>query len=218
MFSQNKRRVGKIGEDKKEHGRYNSKVERLLLRRRLSTAMKSFTTGTPAQTEYAPYYGRYVSLVPEGDILSLLSRQLDETLSILSGVTESQAGHRYAPDKWSVRELVGHLIDTERILAYRALRFARNDKTALPGFEQDGYISNASFDKCPIGELASEFEHVRRSTLFLFKHLDEEAWERRGTASDNEVSVRALAYIIAGHELHHMQILRTRYLVQSQAI
>jgi hypothetical protein len=174
--------------------------------------MMSFNAAKPAQTDYAPYYGRYVSLVPEGDIVATLSRQLDDTLAILGGISEAQAGHRYAPDKWSVKELVGHMIDTERIFSYRALRFARNDKTPLSGFEQDGYITNASFDAYPLSELATEFEHVRRSTLFLFKHLDEEAWERRGTASESEVSVRALAHIIAGHELHHMQILRTRYL------
>jgi hypothetical protein len=174
--------------------------------------MNGYTASKPAQSDYAPYYGKYVSLVPEGDILVSLSRQLDETLALLDGVSESQAGHRYAPDKWSVRELVGHVIDTERIFAYRALRFARNDKTPLSGYEQDGYIVNASFDAYPLSELASEFEHVRRSTLFMLKHLNEEAWERRGTANDSEVSVRALAHIIAGHELHHMEILRTKYL------
>ncbi|HEX8775332.1 MAG TPA: DinB family protein [Pyrinomonadaceae bacterium] len=172
----------------------------------------SYNAAKPAQTDYAPYYGKYVSLVPEGDIVATLSRQLDDTLAVLGGVSEAQSGHRYAPDKWSVKELVGHLIDSERIFSYRALRFARNDKTPLSGYEQDGYIANASFDAYPLSELATEFEHVRRSTLFLFRHLDKEAWERRGTANDSEVSVRALAHIIAGHELHHMEILRTRYL------
>jgi hypothetical protein len=166
----------------------------------------------PDETEYLPYYGRYIGLVPDGNILALLSEQLDETLALLGSIPESRAGFRYAPDKWSIRELVGHVIDTERIFAYRALRFARNDKTPLPGFEQDGYISNASFDAHPLNELAEEFESVRRSTLFMLKHLDEEAWIRSGTASDAEVSVRALAYILAGHELHHRRILSDRYL------
>lgn len=172
----------------------------------------SFNAARPAETDYAPYYGKYVSLVPEGDIVATLGRQLDNTLATLGGVSEAKAAHRYTPDKWSVKELVGHLIDTERIFSYRALRFARNDRTPLPGYEQDDYITNASFDAYPLSELATEFEHVRRSTLFLFKHLDEAAWERRGTANDSEASVRALAHIIAGHELHHMEILRTRYL------
>jgi hypothetical protein len=107
---------------------------------------------------------------------------------------------------------VGHLIDCERIFAYRALRFARNDQTPLSGFEQDDYVSNASFDNCKLTDLASELMSVRQSTLFLFKHLDANAWMRRGLANDSEASVRALAHIIAGHELHHRDILRSRYL------
>jgi hypothetical protein len=167
----------------------------------------------PDPTEYAAYYGKYVSLVPHGDILTTLDQQLDDTLSLLRCITESQSAFRYAPDKWSIRELVGHIIDTERIFSYRALRFARKDETPLPGFDQDVFNENASFDDYPLVELASEFEHVRRSTIFLFKHLEADAWLRRGIASDNEVSVRALAFILAGHELHHVGILRTRYLV-----
>lgn len=166
----------------------------------------------PDETEYLSDYGKYISLVPEGDINALLAAQLDETLALLHSIPEASAGFRYAPDKWSIKELVGHVIDGERIFAYRALRFARNDQTALAGFEQDDYITHASFDDCSLAELASEFESVRRSTCYLFKHLNEEAWARRGTASENEVSVRALAYIIAGHELHHREILRSRYL------
>ena len=166
----------------------------------------------PDATEYAPYYERYISLVKDGDILASLSQQMDETLTLLGSISEEQANFRYAPDKWSIKELVGHLIDTERIFSYRALRFARNDKTPLPGFDQDDYIRGASFDDYSLADLASEFEHVRRAGLSLFKHLDREAWKRRGAANDSEVSVRALAYIIAGHELHHMGILRSRYL------
>lgn len=179
--------------------------------------MTTLTINKPDETEYNPYYGKYVSLVPAGDILAKLDGQLSETLALLRSVPESQAGFRYAAGKWSIKELVGHMIDTERIFAYRALRFARNDTTPLPGFEQDGYILNASFDACSLDALAAEFESVRRSTLFLFKHLDSEAWMRRGVASDSEVSVRALAYIIAGHELHHAGILRDRYLPAAQS-
>jgi hypothetical protein len=175
--------------------------------------MSVSTVDRPEPTEYAPYYGKYISLVPHGDILTTLDQQLDDTLSLLRGITESQSAFRYAPDKWSIRELVGHIIDTERIFSYRALRFARKDETPLPGFDQDVFNENASFDDYPLVELASEFEHVRRSTIFLFKHLEADAWLRRGIASDNEVSVRALAFILAGHELHHVGILRTRYLV-----
>lgn len=168
--------------------------------------------GSPEATEYNSYYGKYISLVDGDDILASLSEQLDETLALLGSIPESQAGFRYAPDKWSIKELVGHVIDTERIFSYRALRFARNDQTPIEGFEQDDYIRNASFDDYTLVELASEFAHVRRASLSLFKHLDEEAWRRRGTASESEVSVRALAHIIAGHELHHREILCSRYL------
>ena len=179
--------------------------------------MTTLTISRPEETEYLSYYGKYVSLVPNDNILEVLSSQLDETLALLRSVSETRAGFRYADGKWSIKELVGHIIDTERIFAYRALRFARNDRTPLPGYEQDDYIRNASFDACTLADLAAEFESVRRSTLFLFKHLDTDAWMRKGPASEAEVSVRALAYIIAGHELHHREILRDKYLSAEKA-
>ena len=178
--------------------------------------MMNQSINRPEVNEYVPYYERYVSLVPEGNVLKALEQQLDETLALLRSIPESQADSRYAPGKWSIKELVGHLIDSERIFAYRALRFSRNDHTPLPGFEQDDYIRNAAFDKCRLSDLASEFEHMRRGNLYMFRQLDEEAWQRRGMANDAEVSVRALAYIMAGHELHHVGILKTRYLANSQ--
>ena len=174
--------------------------------------MMDETSGKPDPTEYQPYYGKYVTLVPDGDILHVLDTQIEETAGILNSIPESRGGFRYAPDKWSVKELVGHLIDTERIFAYRALRFARNDKTPLPGYEQDDYVSNASFDSCTLTDLASELKSVREATVFLFKHLDPNAWTRSGLANNGEASVRALAHIIAGHELHHREILRSKYL------
>ncbi len=170
------------------------------------------TIARPDETEYLPYYGKYVSLVPDGDIINVLSTQLDETLALLREIPESRAGFRYADDKWSIKELVGHVIDGERIFAYRALRFARNDRTPLPGFEQDDYIRNAAFDERTLDDLASEFESVRRSTIFLFRPLKTEALMRQGLANESVASVRALAYMIAGHELHHRNILRDRYL------
>lgn len=179
--------------------------------------MTTTTIGKPDETEYNPYYGKYVSLVSGDDILATLGGQLPETLALLRSVPESQAGFRYAAGKWSIKELVGHMIDAERIFAYRALRFARNDTTPLPGYEQDDYIRNASFDACSLADLTAELESVRRATLFLFKHLEGEAWMRRGMASESEVSVRALAYIIAGHELHHAGVLRDRYLPAAQS-
>ena len=170
------------------------------------------TNNKPEETEYAAYYSGYVSLVPEGDILTILSEQLNETLSFMRSIPESAGSFRYAPDKWSVKELVGHMIDTERVFAYRALCFARGDTASLPGFDEKLYIRNASFADYSVADLIAEFETVRKSTLFLFKHLDENAWQRAGIASENTVTVRALAYIIAGHERHHCNILRDRYL------
>lgn len=174
--------------------------------------MMNENIGKPDSSEYLAYYGRYVSLVPAGDILTILNTQIKETTGLLNSIPESRGGFRYAPDKWSIKDLVGHLIDSERIFAYRALRFARNDKTPLPGYEQDDYVSNASFDSCTLADLASEFNSVRQSTAFLFKHLEPDAWMRKGLANDSEATVRALAHIIAGHELHHRGILNSRYL------
>jgi uncharacterized damage-inducible protein DinB len=166
----------------------------------------------PESSEYAPYYERYTSLVPEGDVVSILTRQLGESLKLLRGIDEAQANYRYAPDKWSIKQLLGHVIDTERVFTYRALRFARNDPQALIGYDQDQFVNGADFDARTFADLVDEFEHVRRATIHLFKPLSDEEWLRRGTANDNEVSVRGLAFILAGHETHHMSILKSRYL------
>ena len=174
--------------------------------------MAPATAARPEKSEYLPYYERYISLVPEGDVLSTLSTQIGDTLTLLRGLPASVSTYRYAPDKWSVNEVVGHMIDTERVFASRALVFARNDPAQMASMEQDDYIRNSNFDAYPLLELADELEAVRQSTVFLFKHMDELAWGRRGVANNSEVSVRALAYIIAGHELHHRGVLESRYL------
>lgn len=175
--------------------------------------MPQTTIVKPDAAEYAAYYGRYVALVPDdAEISHVLHRQLDETLELLRGIPEARGDTRYAPGKWSIKEVIGHIADTERIFAYRALRFARGDTTPLPGFEQDGYVVNAQFDDCRLAELAAEFEYVRRATISLLAQLTPQAWQRSGIASGNPVSVRALAYIIAGHELHHRNVLMSRYL------
>ena len=166
----------------------------------------------PEPNEYLAYYDKYVSLVPKANILDTLAQQKDVTLRLLGDIPESRSQFRYAPGKWSVKEVVGHVIDAERVFAYRALRFSRTDKQPLPGFDQEPYIQFGNYDACLLRELADEFAHVRQSTILLFKHMGDDAWLRTGVASDAEVSVRALAYIIAGHETHHMQILRTKYL------
>jgi hypothetical protein len=166
----------------------------------------------PDSTEYAPYYERYISLVPDGEIVVTLGKQIEGTLGLIRGLSAAQGDLRYAPGKWSVKEVIGHLIDGERIFAYRALRFARNDATPLPGFDENSFVDNAGFGARSLADLAEEFEHTRRSTVCLFKSLDGDPSLRLGVASDNKISVRAVAYIIAGHELHHMGILRSRYL------
>jgi len=170
------------------------------------------TFARPADSEYEAFYGAYVALVPEGDILATLATQNRETLALLRSIPEQKGAFRYAPEKWSIKELVGHLTDAERIFAYRALRFGRKDETPLAGFEEKDYVRNGSFGVYPLADLADEFESVRRSTLYLFKHISEEASSRTGKANDAQISVRALAYVIAGHELHHVNVLRTRYL------
>ncbi|MFN2597963.1 MAG: DinB family protein [Pyrinomonadaceae bacterium] len=174
--------------------------------------MSATAPARPGTDEYAPYYEKYVSLVPAGGIVETLRRQSADTLALLRSLTEEQAASRYEPGKWSVKEVVGHICDGERVFAYRALRFARNDSTPLPGFDQDPYVAAGNFDARTIRDLADEFESVRAATLSLFASLDEEAWARRGAANDTPVSVRALAHIIAGHELHHVGILREKYL------
>ena len=173
--------------------------------------MPDIHVSKPASTEYASYFGRYIDLVPEGEIPGTLASQISETLRTLRGVSDTDSLKRYAEGKWSIREVVGHMIDTERIFAYRALRFARNDQTPLSGFEQDDYIPAAQFDRRPWGELLEEFEAVRRSTVLMFRGLHDEAWERLGVSNDNSMSVRAAAYVIAGHERHHMKVLREKY-------
>jgi len=166
----------------------------------------------PEATEYASYYGRYISLVPGQDLVQTLDQQTAHTLPALRAVTEEKSLHRYAPGKWSIKEVLGHMIDAERIFSYRALRFARHDPTPLPGFDQDPYVEAANFDSHPWNDLIAEFEHVRRSTILFLGALKPEDLLRSGTASGNPITVRALGYIIAGHELHHMAILRDRYL------
>jgi hypothetical protein len=166
----------------------------------------------PQPTEYAAYYEKYVSLVPGTDILGVLEAQGMLMTQLLGARSEREGNFRYAPDKWTVKEVVGHISDTERIFAYRALRISRNDKTPIEGFEQDDYVKNGGFNDRTLVDLAGEFSQVRGATLALFLGLGGDAWQRRGAANKNEVTVRALAFIIAGHELHHRRILEEKYL------
>jgi hypothetical protein len=178
------------------------------------TAITSSATAPsrPEPGEYAPYYEKYISQIPGNDIVATLEDQRRQTLLLLSGRTDADGDLRYAPGKWSVKEVLGHVNDTERIFAYRALRISRGDRTPLPGFEQDDYVRNGPFSRHPLEDLIEDYIAVRRATISLFRNLDEAAWIRRGVASENQVTVRALAYMIAGHELHHRRILEEKYL------
>ncbi len=171
----------------------------------------------PEASEYAPYYDRYISLVRGNDILGTLETQRRQMLLLLSGRDEADGDFRYAPDKWSAKEMLGHVCDTERIFAYRALCFSRGDITPIAGFEQDDYIRNAPFGRRPLAETIEDYIAIRRTTLTLFRNLDDAAWMRRGPANKNEITVRALAYLIAGHELHHYRILEQKYFSASRA-
>lgn len=169
----------------------------------------------PQPGEYAPFYERYISLIQGEEILHTLDEQRRDMLLLLSSRDEKDGDFRYAPDKWSVKEVLGHVCDTERIFAYRALRFSRADATPLAGFEQDDYVCNGPFGQRLLSDLIEEFIAVRRATISLFRNLDDASWMRRGVANKNEVSVRALAYITAGHELHHRRILEEKYFAAS---
>lgn len=167
----------------------------------------------PANEEYPAYYGTYINLVPEGCLNDILLKQLDETIALLSDITETQENYRYALGKWTLKEVIGHITDTERIMSYRLLRIARGDKTPLAGYDDEQYVKEAMFTSRSLPDLLEDFIAVRRSTLTLVSGLSEEDWSRKGVANDSEISVSALAYIIAGHELHHVKIIKEKYLI-----
>jgi|SRR5581483_7272340 len=170
------------------------------------------TVDRPSPSEYNPHYEQYIRLVPEKDVISTLKQQESEYVEFFQSIPESQGQHAYEPGKWTIKEVIGHIIDTERIMAYRALWFARNDQAPLPGFEQDDFMRYSNFNNVSIADLAAEFSHLRKSNVYMFEGFGDDVWERTGVASNNKVTVRALAYIVAGHVAHHAQILRAKYL------
>lgn len=165
----------------------------------------------PNPSEHVPYFSRYIDLVPDGDLGALLRTQHDAAQHMLAALTPEQSRFRYAEGKWSVAETVGHLADTERIFAYRALRIARRDATPLPGYDENAYVAEGRFDQQPFEELLAHFAAVRAATLALYRSVDAETLLASGVANENPISVRALFYVIAGHERHHMDLLHTRY-------
>jgi hypothetical protein len=170
----------------------------------------------PSNTEFAPFYGRYIDLAPEGDIIAQLRENGATLAATLTPLDDTRAGFRYASDKWSVREIIGHLIDSERIFVYRALRIARGDTTPLAGFEQNDYVSTADSDARALADLRDEHRALRESTVRFFGSLSEAAWTRTGVASNSTISVRALARIVLGHTHHHLRVLADKYQVPTQ--
>jgi hypothetical protein len=158
-----------------------------------------------------PYYDRYVTLVPDGNLVDILVEQQRDTMRLLRGIDDARALHAYAPGKWTIKEVVGHLSDAERVFSYRALRFSRGDGQPVAGFDENAYAPAGRFNERPIGDLADEFQSIRAATVHLFRYLSEDELTRRGVANGNPISVRALGFVIAGHERHHAKLLRDRY-------
>ncbi len=174
--------------------------------------MSNHTSVRPGADEYAQFYTNYVALVPDGDVLESLERQRKDTKKLLGAIPEATGAHRYAPGKWSIKGVLGHVSDSERVFGYRALSIGRADPTPLPGFDENVWAETAGFDERTLKDLLGDYNLVRDGTLALFRSLSAEAWTRRGTANKNPVTVRAIAWITAGHERHHVKILRERYL------
>lgn len=171
----------------------------------------------PLSTEYASSFSKYVDLVPQSDLYDHLQNQLEEVSQLTARLTDEQLMYRYDEGKWSLKEVLGHIIDAERVFSYRLLRIARGDQTPLAGFNEEDYVEGSRYDQCPISDILEEYEAVRRATLSLARGLSDEAWFRLGYANDCEISARALLFLIAGHELHHLQIIRERYLPNNLA-
>ncbi len=168
-------------------------------------------TGRPADTEYAPFYAGYIGLVPEADVLATLESQIDDFRRFAASVPPDRETYRYAPDKWSVREVLGHLTDGERVFGYRSFCFSRGEQQPLPAFEENAYVAQSGYGRVPLADLADELITVRRANLAVLRRLEPAAWARVGTASGKPVSVRALAYVMVGHPRHHLAVLRERY-------
>ncbi|HEY7682374.1 MAG TPA: DinB family protein [Gemmatimonadales bacterium] len=166
----------------------------------------------PVPEEFPPYYGTYIKQVAGEDALPVLISQRESTRSFLAGIPESRASFRYAPDKWSLREIIGHLSDSERVFAYRMLRFARADQAPLAGFDENAYVPAGEFERRSLADVAAEFTAVRDASLAMIRSFDEAALARRGSANGKEISVRALAWVLPGHEAHHLKVIRERYL------
>lgn len=166
----------------------------------------------PGADEHAPFFAQYVAEAEGKDLVTALEKQAAEVAALLKGIPEPKGTHRYAPDKWSIKEVVGHITDSERVFAYRLMRFARGDETALPGFDENVIAKNSEADARTLADLGEEFAAVRRATVALVRPMRDEQMARRGTSNGKTISARALAWIIAGHAQHHLKVLKERYL------
>ena len=167
----------------------------------------------PKPDEYPSFYQNYVDNVKTNNIIKELTDQVLNIQAIISQIPEDKENYRYAEGKWSIKEIIGHIIDTERVLGYRAMRFARKDKTPLPGYDENWFVANANFQKQTLYSLGHEFAIVREANLALFKVWDEEAMSQMGVANNLDVSVRAILFMIAGHATHHINVIKTKYLL-----
>jgi len=165
----------------------------------------------PQRGECADYYFTYIDRVTDGDVLALLREQLAQTPAFIRGLSDDAGNHRYAPGKWSVKDVIGHVIDTERVFSHRAFCFARQEPAHLPSFEQDPYVEVAAYGRRQPASIADEYESVRRATLSLFDTFSEDQWESVGVASEREFAVRTIPFILAGHEIHHRGVLKDKY-------
>lgn len=172
----------------------------------------NFRAQRPTRAEYDEYYHTYIGKVPDGDIIEILGQQLDQSLALFASIPEEKETFRYAPGKWSTKEVIGHIIDTEWIFVYRALRFARGDTTPLVGMDQDTFMDGARFNSRPMRSIVDEYRHLRSADLALFESFGEDILERTGSASGFDFTVRAILYLVAGHERHHIGVLKERYL------
>ncbi|MBO0959733.1 DinB family protein [Neobacillus sp. MM2021_6] len=166
----------------------------------------------PVDNEYPKYYVPYVKLVSDGDLLSILKENLAEMVALFEGLSEEDGHFRYATDKWSIKEVLGHMTDTERIMSYRLLRVGRGDQTPLAGFDENDYINGSQFDLLSNKEILEDFKAVRHATITLIQTMADDGWNRKGIANGTEITTRAIAYIIVGHAIHHGKIIKERYL------
>ena len=165
----------------------------------------------PKPDEYPKFYSGYIQLVPDTDILTYLNEQINKLKSLSDSWKDKDTGYRYAPGKWSVKQIIGHVCDTERVFAYRAMCFSRNERASLPGFDQDEYVAESNFDAVPFDDLVDELISLRESNLRMFDNFNDEVWSKSGIANEKEMTIRSILYILAGHLEHHLNIIQERY-------